>query len=98
MNKSPRPSVPLTGMLRSSATATSNSRGRPRACSKHDLQARPIYHRTRDSIEAHLTVVFAARIRTVGAPVSKVMTASAQHQPASSRAMAALATTARFLR
>jgi Transposase DDE domain len=28
--------------------------------SKHDLQARPIYHRTRDSIEAHLTVVFAA--------------------------------------
>lgn len=28
--------------------------------SKHDLAARPIYHRTRDSIEAHLTVVFAA--------------------------------------
>jgi transposase len=28
--------------------------------SKHDLRARPIYHRTRDSIEAHLTVVFAA--------------------------------------
>ena len=28
--------------------------------SEHDLQARPIYHRTRDSIEAHLTVVFAA--------------------------------------
>lgn len=28
--------------------------------SKHDLQARPIYHRKRDSIEAHLTVVFAA--------------------------------------
>ncbi len=28
--------------------------------SKHDLQARPIYHRNRDSIEAHLTVVFAA--------------------------------------
>jgi transposase len=28
--------------------------------SKHDLQARPIYHRSRDSIEAHLTVVFAA--------------------------------------
>jgi hypothetical protein len=27
---------------------------------KHDLQARPIYHRTRDSIEAHLTIVFAA--------------------------------------
>ena len=27
---------------------------------KSDLQARPAYHRTRDSIEAHLTVVFAA--------------------------------------
>lgn len=26
---------------------------------KHDLQTRPIYHRTRDSIEAHLSVVFA---------------------------------------
>jgi hypothetical protein len=28
--------------------------------SKSDLQARPIYHRNRDSIEAHLTIVFAA--------------------------------------
>jgi hypothetical protein len=28
--------------------------------SKHDLAARPIYHRLRDSIDAHLTVVFAA--------------------------------------
>ena len=28
--------------------------------SKHHLQARPIYHHTRDSIEAHLTIVFAA--------------------------------------
>jgi hypothetical protein len=28
--------------------------------SKHNLQARPIYHRTRDSIDAHLTIVFAA--------------------------------------
>jgi hypothetical protein len=28
--------------------------------SKHDLQARPIYHHLRDSIEAHLTIVFAA--------------------------------------
>jgi hypothetical protein len=28
--------------------------------SKHDLQARPIYHHTRDSIEAHLNIVFAA--------------------------------------
>jgi hypothetical protein len=28
--------------------------------SKSDLQARPIYHRKRDPIEAHLTIVFAA--------------------------------------
>jgi hypothetical protein len=28
--------------------------------SKHDLAARPIYHRTRDSIDAHMTIVFAA--------------------------------------
>ena len=34
--------------------------------SKHDLQARPIYHRTRDSIEAHLTVVFAALAVSIG--------------------------------
>lgn len=27
---------------------------------KSNLQARPVYHRTRDSIEAHLTIVFAA--------------------------------------
>ena len=28
--------------------------------SKHDLQARPIYHHKRESIEAHLTIVSAA--------------------------------------
>jgi hypothetical protein len=28
--------------------------------SKHDLEARPIYHHTRESIEAHVTIVFAA--------------------------------------
>ena len=28
--------------------------------SKHDLRARPIYHHKRESIEAHLTIVFAA--------------------------------------
>jgi hypothetical protein len=28
--------------------------------SKHDLQARPIYHHQRDSIEAHLSIVFTA--------------------------------------
>jgi hypothetical protein len=27
--------------------------------SKHDLQARPVYHHLRDSIESHLTAVFA---------------------------------------
>jgi hypothetical protein len=26
----------------------------------HDLRARPVYHHLRDSIEAHLTIVFAA--------------------------------------
>src|SRR5690625_3082892 len=31
--------------------------------SKHDLQARPIYHRKRDSIEVHLSIVFAALAR-----------------------------------
>jgi hypothetical protein len=28
--------------------------------STHDLQARPVYHDKRESIEAHLTIVFAA--------------------------------------
>ena len=28
--------------------------------SKHDLQARPVYHHQRDSTEAHLAIVFAA--------------------------------------
>jgi transposase len=28
--------------------------------SKHDLQARPVYHHKRESIQAHLTIVFAA--------------------------------------
>jgi Transposase DDE domain len=28
--------------------------------SKHDLQARPVYHHRRESIEAHLTIVFAS--------------------------------------
>jgi hypothetical protein len=28
--------------------------------SKHDLRARPVYHRKRESIDAHLSVVFAA--------------------------------------
>ena len=32
--------------------------------SKHDLKARPIYHHQRDSIEAQLTIVFAALVDT----------------------------------
>ena len=28
--------------------------------SKHDLRARPIYHHKRESIQAHMTIVFAA--------------------------------------
>jgi transposase len=28
--------------------------------SKHDLRARPVYHHKRESIDAHLAVVFAA--------------------------------------
>ena len=28
--------------------------------SRHDLRARPIFHHTRDAIEAHLTVVMAS--------------------------------------
>jgi hypothetical protein len=27
---------------------------------RHDLQARPVYHHKRESIDAHLTIVFAA--------------------------------------
>jgi transposase len=30
--------------------------------SKHDLQARPIYHHLRDSIDAHLIIVMAALV------------------------------------
>jgi hypothetical protein len=37
-----------------------NRDGFRRRMSKHDLRARPIYHHTRDSIEAHLSIVFAA--------------------------------------
>jgi hypothetical protein len=28
--------------------------------SKHDLQARPVFHHKRESIDAHLTILFAA--------------------------------------
>ena len=33
--------------------------------SKHDLRARPIYHHKRESIDAHLTIVFAAPAITI---------------------------------
>jgi hypothetical protein len=32
--------------------------------SKHDLRARPIYHHKRESIDAHLSIVFASRAVT----------------------------------
>ena len=53
----------LTGHSRNSSSTPITSYGASRRdfrMSKHDLQARPIYHHTRDSIEAHLTIVFAA--------------------------------------
>ena len=34
--------------------------GSPSPMSKHDLRARPVFHHTRDAIEAHLTVVMAS--------------------------------------
>ena len=34
--------------------------GSPSPMSKHDLRARPVFHHTRDTIEAHLTVVMAS--------------------------------------
>nr|WP_308297877.1 IS1634 family transposase [Brevibacterium jeotgali] len=48
--------------------------------SKTDLRARPIFHRKRDSIEAHLTMVFAALAvtrfmqQTTGASLKKIVT------------------------
>ena len=46
---------------------------------KSDLRARPVYHRLRDSIEAHLTIVFAALAisreaeRRTGASIKKIL-------------------------
>ncbi len=46
---------------------------------KSDLKARPIFHRTKDSIEAHLTIVFAALAisreaqRRTGASINKIL-------------------------
>ena len=47
---------------------------------KSDLKARPIFHRTRDSIEAHLTIVFAALAisreaqKRTGLSIKKILT------------------------
>ena len=49
------PTIPGQSMLRSV-----DVRKRSFRMSKHDLEARRIYHHTRESIEAHLTIVFAA--------------------------------------
>ncbi len=45
--------------------------------STHDLRARPIYHHKRDSIDAHLTIVFTALALThhiedqTGCPITR---------------------------
>lgn len=62
MEKPHRPAAhPCPNQTRASS-APSNPPHQPRRWiqAKHDLAARPIYHRLADSIEAHLTVVFAA--------------------------------------
>ena len=48
------PTIPGQSMLRSV-----DVRKRSFRMSKHDLEARRIYHHTRESIEAHVTIVFA---------------------------------------
>jgi len=51
-----------------------------------DLQARPVYHRQRDSIEAHLTIVFAALAvsrwieRRTGWSIRKFVTAARHYR------------------
>jgi len=58
---------------------------------KSDLAARPIFHRTRDSIEAHLTIVFAALAisrwieDTTGWSIKKFIKPSAATAPSRSR-------------
>ena len=47
--------------MRSSPRITScGTPGQSFRMSKHDLRARPVFHHTRDAIEAHLTMVMAA--------------------------------------
>jgi len=52
--------------------------------SKSDLAARPMFHRTRDAIEAHLTIVFTALAvarEVQNAPGSRSGTSCANHAP-----------------
>ena len=59
--------------------------------SKTDLRARPIYHHKKDSIEAHLTIVFAALAvtrwleRQTGWSIKKLVTACAATAPSTSK-------------
>lgn len=46
--------------------------------SKHDLRARPVFHHTRDAIEAHLTVVMALAVArylqdTTGISIARIV-------------------------
>jgi hypothetical protein len=60
--------------------------------SKSDLRARPTYHRKRDSIEAHLTIVFAALAVTrfiearTGWPVRKFVCTARRYRTVQIRA------------
>jgi hypothetical protein len=60
--------------------------------SKHDLKARPVYHRKRESIDAHLSVVFAALAVTrfiedhTGWPVKKFVRTARRYRTIQIRA------------
>lgn len=43
-----------------SATTSCGTVTNPSGCPRTDLAARPIFHHTRNAIEAHLTIVFTA--------------------------------------
>jgi transposase len=53
---------------------------------KSDLAARPVFHRLRESIEAHITIVFAALAvarwieKTTGWSIKKFVTTTRQHR------------------
>jgi transposase len=61
---------------------------------KTDLRARPVFHRQRDSIEAHLTIVFAALAisrylqEQTGASIKNSSTPYARSDPQPSRSTA----------